>query len=704
MHLPRRLRLAFLLVVLLLPLLFFSTPNQEPGRAQEASSSELKPGTYVLNIDEDGRQVFEVALRQNEWYRFLIDVPDDADYDLYLYDPAASQVDFFDRGVGAVDGFLYHALDSGTHTLVVSHVSGSGGEYVLSFTPWGEQPIGLSWVYRNVPLETLERGPMVVLSNQKNITIYYYYSNSDLRESFESFAVAAIEEVVEIFGELNKDVALLVSLDPDPDAYPSADDVAGTCGSGAGGPDPANPNLLRGFVGLGCVTKSFFVHEFGHALVAFAKLNYVATSEGKDPSYFTATLKTTDLSQYFLREGIPSALAHLITGSGGTSWPEDSLGYPLPRPYDYKDIWLILYTANPQIFEELQKWTSLQKTISPNDIVFRLMNVTEGLHHQGSPLPELVWLSLGQIVINVRFIGWKPDWLVPMPYIAYKQTDPTRYDRYRFLVGDGRLTLVLTGIKAQHRVFVPHLIPMGDDTRVWVSLDGSEAKGNVSSRANVTVPYIEPFIRFDANGSADIVIGPPTTEYKTVIDQSPPFSQMIVDNVSYSTNELPLSFWWRNASTHAISVSDTEIDLGNRTRYAFKLWSDDVSSADRTLKVTSPLGLTSLWSKQYYLRPISEYGNPQGEGWYDEGSTATFSVMSPLGFLIQEVFAGWSGDSSSTSPTATVVMDSQKLVTATWRTDYTQLLLVIGVVAAVAAIGALLVRSRRKPTRGPVQP
>ncbi|HXZ89689.1 MAG TPA: hypothetical protein VEG61_01390, partial [Candidatus Dormibacteraeota bacterium] len=91
-------------------------------------------------------------------------------------------------------------------------------------------------------------------------------------------------------------------------------------------------------------------------------------------------------------------------------------------------------------------------------------------------------------------------------------------------------------------------------------------------------------------------------------------------------------------------------------------------------------------------------GGPQGGGYYDSGSTAQFSVSSPVGYLIQQVFMQWQGDSTSTSPQASITMDAPKTVNATWTTSYTNLYLIGGgavtVVIVIAAVLALRGRGK----------
>jgi len=88
-------------------------------------------------------------------------------------------------------------------------------------------------------------------------------------------------------------------------------------------------------------------------------------------------------------------------------------------------------------------------------------------------------------------------------------------------------------------------------------------------------------------------------------------------------------------------------------------------------------------------------GNPQGGGYYDTGSTAQFSVTSPVGYLVQQVFVQWQGDYTGTSPQGSVTMNAPRTVTATWTTSYTNVYLAGGAVVALIVIGAILGMRRR---------
>jgi len=126
------------------------------------------------------------------------------------------------------------------------------------------------------------------------------------------------------------------------------------------------------------------------------------------------------------------------------------------------------------------------------------------------------------------------------------------------------------------------------------------------------------------------------------------------------------------------------------TQYAFKYWELDgapQSGNQLTVTMDKPHTAVAKYSTQYQLVVDSPggLGNPQGAGYYDAGSTATFSVTSPVGFLVQQVLVQWQGDYNGTNPQGTVTMDKPRVVHAVWTTSYIQLIALIVVVVAVVA-------------------
>ena len=156
---------------------------------------------------------------------------------------------------------------------------------------------------------------------------------------------------------------------------------------------------------------------------------------------------------------------------------------------------------------------------------------------------------------------------------------------------------------------------------------------------------------------------------------------------------------------HQILVPDM-VPIDDVTRLRFDHWADGATSASRFATLNDDAQFEVIYVKQFRLAASSSYGNSTGSGWYDEGFTATFSVVTPqpmsslYGLLGGKyVFDHWSGDSAATAPTASLMMDKPGTVKAEWRTDYTMPYIVIGAIAAAVAIVVLLLamRKRRRP-------
>ena len=137
-----------------------------------------------------------------------------------------------------------------------------------------------------------------------------------------------------------------------------------------------------------------------------------------------------------------------------------------------------------------------------------------------------------------------------------------------------------------------------------------------------------------------------------------------------------------------------------------------------------PKAMWAYWQRQYYFTVNGECltssgapftcGNPQGEGYYNEGATATFSSdsrvrdfswMGTLGGFYQ--FDRWRGDSTSRTSTATITMDSPKRVTAIYNYNDTTAIRNIGILVSLGILppGILIwVMTRRHRRRPPPPP
>jgi hypothetical protein len=162
--------------------------------------------------------------------------------------------------------------------------------------------------------------------------------------------------------------------------------------------------------------------------------------------------------------------------------------------------------------------------------------------------------------------------------------------------------------------------------------------------------------------------------------------------------------WYVDGTTAIFSV--TPFIYLPDTKHIFTSWSGDFTGTSPTGSFTmdAPKTVTANWRSEYLLTLNSEYGTPTGAGWYNEGETVNISVTPEQGFLVRQIFDGWTGDIATTASSTDFAMDSPKVITARWHTDYMQLFILIVVILVVAGIVITIIIIRRKSTGPPLPP
>jgi M6 family metalloprotease-like protein len=131
---------------------------------------------------------------------------------------------------------------------------------------------------------------------------------------------------------------------------------------------------------------------------------------------------------------------------------------------------------------------------------------------------------------------------------------------------------------------------------------------------------------------------------------------------------------WCDAGSQAVVRTDSFANYGNSTRRVFTGWSGDITGANlsSTVLMTGPKRVTAHWTLQYELNVTSQYGDPQGAGWYGKNETVTISITNPFPVETgtRARFAGWSGDITSSDSNATMRMDRPKLISASWQLQH----------------------------------
>jgi hypothetical protein len=253
--------------------------------------------------------------------------------------------------------------------------------------------------------------------------------------------------------------------------------------------------------------------------------------------------------------------------------------------------------------------------------------------------------------------------------------------------GETNFTFQLTALRSQAKW---HLIAL---TRVWWE-DAwyQDPKGG-------TMPF-------------DVSITTPNINVDLTLVSTIPTSTIGVDGISHSLgNSQPLTLELQ-PGMHTLQAEQL-VPGEQGERFVFTGWSDGVNSNPRTLPITTNTNVVALYGKEYYLKVTSSANQPIGEGWYPEGTLATFGIAPTTyhltrwsGFLTYDYrFSGWKGDSDSAGNTASIIMDGPKSVNAQWVQTGTQIdLLTVGALVLLAAVPLAIrvgyVYGRRKSSGG----
>jgi uncharacterized repeat protein (TIGR02543 family) len=170
------------------------------------------------------------------------------------------------------------------------------------------------------------------------------------------------------------------------------------------------------------------------------------------------------------------------------------------------------------------------------------------------------------------------------------------------------------------------------------------------------------------NGPGTITANFQAAPVQITVTSNPTGSGFVkVDGTAYDT---PHTFTWTIGSTHSLEAL-SPVSGATGVQYVWASWNDSGGQTHTYTVLNSAATITANYKTQYYLTVNSVYDTPTGAGWYDSGATANFGVTSPDGTSgTRYVFTAWSGDSTSTSASASIVMNGPKSVTANWKTQY----------------------------------
>jgi len=158
--------------------------------------------------------------------------------------------------------------------------------------------------------------------------------------------------------------------------------------------------------------------------------------------------------------------------------------------------------------------------------------------------------------------------------------------------------------------------------------------------------------------------------------------------------------WLDSGTSVSVTAQSPCSVVEKKSRLVFAGWQSYATGTltTVTLVMDGPKTLIATWRSQYYLTVETKHGTASGEGWYDDGFTAEFSVPPempidpPLGSLGGKyVFSGWTGDSTANTPRATILMDRAHVVAASWTSDYSMVATFFVILTAMVATLAVFI-------------
>ncbi|MBN2416785.1 hypothetical protein JXO52_13135 [bacterium] len=142
--------------------------------------------------------------------------------------------------------------------------------------------------------------------------------------------------------------------------------------------------------------------------------------------------------------------------------------------------------------------------------------------------------------------------------------------------------------------------------------------------------------------------------------------------------------WYDEGTGVSFHINMTAIEKGDCTRYSFNGWSGTGISAytgpdsAHAVIMTNAITEEAVWGTEFLLEVRSAFGTASGEGWYEEGESATISVVEDTITLdVDEryYFKNWigtgEGSYTGTQKTRTITIDTCIIETVNWQKQYT---------------------------------
>lgn len=209
-------------------------------------------------------------------------------------------------------------------------------------------------------------------------------------------------------------------------------------------------------------------------------------------------------------------------------------------------------------------------------------------------------------------------------------------------------------------------------TFAWVANSQHDIAVTAAQSGGTGTQYV--FTSWSPGGSsnADITYTVPTTNQTMTANFKTQYQLTVT-----SAKGTPTGAGWYDAGATAQFSVTTPVAGGTGIQDVLIGWTGSGigsytgTQAANSVMMNNPITEIAAWKTQYYLTVNSAHGSPQGQGWYDSGASATFSVTSPdVQGATRYILQSWSGDYMGSAVSNTLTMGGPRTVTAAWITQY----------------------------------
>ncbi|GAA0890459.1 glycoside hydrolase family 9 protein [Fulvivirga kasyanovii] len=352
--------------------------------------------------------------------------------------------------------------------------------------------------------------------------------------------------------------------------------------------------------------------------------------------------------------GFSGALAALVETYGGSPLPN----FPVPETPTGEYLIEAKLNAQGSTHTEWAVWAlnhTAWPTRIPSEIKFRLfVNISEGIAAGYSASDYVVSTNNSSVVSHTQLLPWDVNQDI---YYAEVTFNP---DIKIYPAGQGE-----SKEEAQMRIRLPYEAPASawDPTNDW-SFQGVD--GTLKEVPNIPM-YVDGELVFGetpGDGSGDIpVTGVSVTPTAVSLNLNQTAQLQASVSPSNATNK---TVSWSSSNSAIASVSASGLVTGLAEGSA----TITVTTEDGDYTASSQVTVTTDTTPDEYTLSTSINGqgsiqlSPAG-GVYDANTEVTLTALPVAGY----VFTGWSGDLSGTANPATIVMTTNKTVTATFEEE-----------------------------------